>query len=313
MEDRLSRNGHAVHSEVRGAPAEGQPGLALVALVAIALITVAWWALALHPVTAATPHWLARTQAVCFGTGPTGLPSVGGWIVLIGEPVGMVIALLLIWGGSLRRDLRWLRARRWGPAAMAVAGLALGFGAAFAVQRVRGALVTGGEAFDVTGSDRPVERPGTPAPPLVLVDQHGARFDLASMRGNPVLVTFAFAHCEVVCPTVVQEVRAARRDAGAARMPMVIVTLDPWRDAPARLPHMARDWQLTEGDRVLSGTVEEVNAALDAWGVPRSRDAATGEVAYATVVFVVDSQGRIDARMQEGFYRLRSLLPAGPG
>ena len=114
-----------MHPEVRGAPAEGQPGLALVALVAIVLITVAWWALALHPVTAATPHWLARTQDVCFGTGATGLPSVGGWIVLIGEPVGMVIALLLIWGESLRRDLRWLRARRWGLAAMAVAGLAL--------------------------------------------------------------------------------------------------------------------------------------------------------------------------------------------
>ena len=188
-----------------------------------------------------------------------------------------------------------------------------GFGVASAMQRVRGALAIGGEAFDVTGRDRPVERPGTPAPPLVLVDQHAARFDLASMRGTPVLVTFAFAHCEVVCPTVVQEVRAARRDAGAARMPMVIVTLDPWRDVPTRLPHMARDWQLTEGDRVLSGTVEEVNAALDAWGVPRSRDAATGEVAHATVVLVVDSQGRIDARMQEGFYRLRSLLPAGPG
>ena len=187
-----------------------------------------------------------------------------------------------------------------------------GFGVASAMQRVRGALAIGGEAFDVTGRDRPVERPGTPAPPLVLVDQHGARFDLASMRGTPVLVTFAFAHCEVVCPTVVQEVRAARRDAGAARMPMVIVTLDPWRDVPARLPHMARDWQLTEGDRVLSGTVEEVNAALDAWRVPRSRDTSTGEVAHATVVLVVDAQGRIDARMQEGFYRLRSLLTAGP-
>ena len=56
MEDRLSRNGHAVHSEVRGAPAEGKPGLALVALVAIALITVAWWALALKAARERHPY-----------------------------------------------------------------------------------------------------------------------------------------------------------------------------------------------------------------------------------------------------------------
>ena len=312
MEDRLNTGGHSAHLDVRGAPVEGRPGLALVALVVIALTTVAWWALALYPVNTATPHWLARTQAVCFGTGETGLPSAGGWILLIGEPVGMVIALLVIWGGSLRRDLHWLRSRRWGPAVMAAAMAALAFGMLAAAQRVRGALGQAGEPFDVTGSDQPVQRPGTPAPALVLVDQHGERFDLASLQGGTVIVTFAFAHCATVCPTVVQDVRAARRQAGAAT-PIVVVTLDPWRDVPARLPHIARGWQLEEGDRVLSGSVDEVNAALDAWQVPRSRDASTGEVVHATVVLVVDSQGRIDARMQEGFYRLTGLLPAGPG
>lgn len=307
MEDRLTTGVRPAPLHAGGTPGT-RPGLALAALVAIAAITAAWWALALHPVGPATPQWLARTQAVCFGTEATGLPSTGGWILLVGEPLGMLVALWVIWGGSLRRDLRWLVSRRAGRVVAVAAALLVAAGVGAAARRVTAALGHGGEAFSVSGGEAPVERPGTAAPPLQLVDQHGERFDLAAHRGAPVVVTFAFAHCATVCPTVVQEVRAARREAGAESAAMVVVTLDPWRDVPARLPHIARDWQLVEGDRVLSGSVEEVNAALDAWQVPRTRDAATGDLSHATLVLVVDSQGRIDARMRDGFYRLRGLL-----
>ena len=63
-------------------------GVALAALGVIVLVTVAWWALALYPAGAATPEWVARTRLVCFGAMPGGLPSAGGWVLLVGEPWG---------------------------------------------------------------------------------------------------------------------------------------------------------------------------------------------------------------------------------
>lgn len=272
-------------------------GLAAIALVAIIAITIAWWTLALYPAGPAAPAWLARTQAACFGTTSNGLPSAAGWLVLIGEPLGMVALLLVVWRDALRDDLRWLLQRGWGRIACTVTALVVAAGIAIAVQRVRAALGLAGEPFDPQGGFIALEHPGTMAPPINLVDQDGRRFDLAQARGTRVMVTFAFAHCADVCPTVVQDLRAARRDAGAADVPLVVVTLDPWRDVPARLPHMAAQWNLEAGDRVLSGTVDEVTRALDAWGIARSRDTTTGEVGHATVAVLVDEEGRIAARV----------------
>jgi hypothetical protein len=36
-----------------------------------------------------------------------------------------------------------------------------------------------------------------------------------------------------------------------------------------------------------------VEAALDAWDVPRTRDLATGEVTHPSLVYVIDAAGRI--------------------
>ena len=51
---------------------------------------------------------------------------------------------------------------------------------------------------------------------------------------------------------------------------------------PARLPAIATRWELAAGDRVLSGSVEDVNRALSAWGAGRSRNASTGEIDHVT-------------------------------
>ncbi|MBM4382973.1 MAG: SCO family protein [Deltaproteobacteria bacterium] len=108
-----------------------------------------------------------------------------------------------------------------------------------------------------------------PAPPLGLVDQHGARVDVAALRGHPTLITFAFAHCETVCPALVSQALAAQRNAAPDSHPRVaIITLDPWRDTPSRLPALARSWQLPDDAIVLSGAPAEVNAALDRWNAP---------------------------------------------
>ena len=81
------------------------------------------------------------------------------------------------------------------------------------------------------------------------------------------LLTFAFAHCETVCPLLVTDVVTARRRLAGDSATALIVTLDPYRDVPARLPSIARRWGLGPEERVLSGPVAEVERVLEDWGV----------------------------------------------
>ena len=134
---------------------------------------------------------------------------------------------------------------------------------------------------------------------LRLTDQAGETFDLARYmdRGRPVLVTFAFAHCETVCPVLVKDVLDAQRiadeDPETDRPAVVVVTVDPWRDTPSRLPHVAMQWGLDEDAHVLSGSVDDVLETLRAWEVSISRDELTGEITHPAVVYVIDRLGRV--------------------
>jgi cytochrome oxidase Cu insertion factor (SCO1/SenC/PrrC family) len=269
---------------------------ALAGLVALFTITAAWWALALWPLESG-PVWLERTRYVCFGVSESGLPDAAGWIGLIGGPAGMLIILLAGW----RRGLVGVARRARGSRALAalLAGLALGgatlvTGAAVRVQQAQPSAAWPEEAYPLPSSNYP--RLDRAAPPLVLTSQHGGLLDLAAFRGQPVLVTFAYAHCATICPLIVTHALKAQ-DAlrGSDDEPAVlVVTLDPWRDPPSRLMAMARSWGFPEhGAWVLSGSVGEVESTLDDWEVPRTRDETNGEVTHPALVYIVDRDGRL--------------------
>ena len=267
--------------------------VALQLFAAILLITAAWWALALWPLPEGAPAWLARTRWVCFNAAPQGLPDAGGWLLLVAQPLSMLGTLIVVWGDGVREGLRAITRTPLGRGAtLAVAALAaLGVGAT-AVRVARAAAVPAA----ILPPGAPPEtypRLDRPAPPLVLTDQAGGTFDLAALRGRPAIVTFAFAHCTAVCPLVVQDALRARDLAADLRPALAIVTLDPWRDPPARLPAVARGWKITGDGVVLSGAVADVEATLDAWQVARARDPLTGDVAHPPLVYLIDREGRI--------------------
>lgn len=269
-----------------------RPWAPVAALGAIAAITVAWWALALWPVGAAAPDWFLRTRVVCFGSTADSLPDTAGWIVLIGQPIGMVVLLGAVWGAELRRGLALMMARTAGQVAMGVVLAALAAGAFGVVVRARSA---GGEPFATGAGDIAAQltRVNDPAPALTLTDQHGREVSLGAFRGRPVLVAFAYAHCETVCPLIVSDVLAARQRAGESSPPALLVTLDPWRDTPSRLPSIATRWNLPDGAHVLSGPPDVVERTLNAWRVPRVRNEKTGDISHPSMVYVIDAAGRI--------------------
>ena len=292
---------------------EGPELAALGAVAFLAVVTAAWWAFALWPVPGEAAAWLARARTVCFNVGPSGLPDASGWLLLIGQPIGMFAALMAIWGSAVRAGMRRVAARTSGRVFLAACGLAVLAGLGAAGARVASARSGGAPfALDETLPDT-YPRLDRAAPALGLVDQSGARLELAALRGRPALVTFAFAHCEAVCPAIVRQVveaqRRVREAAEGSRAPrVVVVTLDPWRDTPSRLPALAQGYGLGDDAFVLSGSVDEVNALLDRWDVARGRDEKTGDVAHPPLVYVLDAEGRIAFAATGGTEALVELL-----
>lgn len=271
----------------------GRAWAALSTLVVIAAITASWWSLALWPVGPTTPTWFLRTRAVCFGTTLNDLPNAGGWLLLVGQPLGMLVVLTAVWGAELRAGFALATRRVFGQVVVGVTAAAIVTGLAAAVLRVTG---RDAQAFS-PGTDRDLAaaltRVNDEAPAFALVDQHGQSISLEALRGQPVLVTFAYAHCETVCPVLVNDVLTAQRRLTDRAPRVIVVTLDPWRDTPSRLDSIARDWNMGAEAHLLSGEPPAVERVLNAWRVPRVRNEKTGDLSHPGVVYVIGFDGRI--------------------
>lgn len=283
-----------------------RPPLAVVALGAILVITAAWWALALWPLEPTAPQWLLRTREVCFGATHSGLPHAGGWLLLIGEPIGLIGFLLVVWGAELRDGLARMQSRLAGRVLVLAVVVAVVTGLFASVRRVAATSGGGGEPFALN-AELPA-RGTAPAPALLLADQHGEQVSLAQFGGRWVLITFAFGHCDDICPVIVEHTRRGRADEGATDIPILVVSLDPWRDTPDRLPGIASTWQLEGEDRVLSGSIDVVNATLDRWRIARERDPNSGMIAHGSTIVLVDPAGREAWRVEGAPQRIREAI-----
>jgi protein SCO1/2 len=234
-----------------------------------------------------------RTRETCFGTAATGLPDAGGWLALVGQPLGMLLVLFAVWGKEVRDGLRATMRFVLGQLAVGVVGAALLAGVLGVVVRVRDADASTFASSPTEALAGQLNRLNDAPKPFALVDQTGRTVTLEQFRGKPVLVTFAYAHCETVCPLLVSEVLGARDRLGGRAPAVLIVTLDPWRDTPSRLPSIAERWGATGDAHVLGGSPEEVERVLNAWRIPRARNERTGDVSHPSVVYVVGADGRI--------------------
>jgi protein SCO1 len=266
---------------------------AMAALAAIVAITASWWSLALWPVGPSTPAWFIQTRAVCFGTMLNDLPNAGGWLLLVGQPIGMLVVLATVWTAELRAGFALALRRISGQLIVGLVAAAIVAGLGGVVVRVSG---WNDRSFSA-GSDRDIAtaltRVNDEAPALTLVDQRGQQISLDRFHGRPVLVTFAYAHCETVCPLVVADVLAAQRQLSDRAPAVIVVTLDPWRDTPSRLNTIADVWNMGSEAHVLSGSPEAVERALNAWRVPRVRNEKTGDLSHPAIVYVLGPDGRI--------------------
>ncbi|MHB8220088.1 MAG: SCO family protein [Acidimicrobiales bacterium] len=149
--------------------------------------------------------------------------------------------------------------------------------------------------------DRPV--PSTP-----LVTQQGRPTSLAAYRGRYVLMAPFLTLCQEECPMTTGALLAMKHDvqvAGLARKVVFLeVTVDPWRDSPARLAAYAQRFGVTWP--LLTGSLTDLTAFWKYFGIyfakvpeatPPATDWWTGkpltfDVAHSDGFILIDPAGR---------------------
>lgn len=261
--------------------------------------TMGWWAFAFAPVSPSSPEWFTAARNACFGTLETGLPDTYGWMVLILGPGSLFLGLLVAWYDELKSGLRRAFQSVRGLAVISVFAV-LAFAEARMVWNVieNGIAVSRMSFTSGETGDLPSDYPRTALVPreFSLVNQRGEQVTLASLRGKVVLLTFAFAHCQTVCPALVQQAIQAVGDKDGIvdeRFHLLIVTLDPWRDTPKSLPQLASKWNLPKNASVLSGSPDEVEKTIRSFNVPFERNTKTGDISHPALTFVIDPEGKV--------------------
>ena len=127
--------------------------------------------------------------------------------------------------------------------------------------------------------------------PATWRDQSGATRTLESLRGSPVLLAMVYTHCTATCPLAVAELKRVAVQHRDARL--VLVSLDPERDDPARLAEYARGLGLDDARwTLLSGADSDVRDLAATLGV-RYRRVTPEDLAHSNLITVLDRQGRI--------------------
>jgi protein SCO1/2 len=129
-----------------------------------------------------------------------------------------------------------------------------------------------------------------------LVDQNGRSFTLASLHGEPAIVTFVSAHCTDACPLINAQFAAAARELKRRGTPgrLVTITLDPEHDPPSLMRAMARQFGADARTwLVASGTPANVNAIARAFGVVAIAGKSGYREEHTTFVYELDASGTL--------------------
>lgn len=114
-------------------------------------------------------------------------------------------------------------------------------------------------------------------PDLTLTGTSGRPLNLTkTTKGKLTLLYFGYTHCPDVCPTTMADLAAALRrltPAQRARIAVVFVTTDPWRDTPK----VIKSWLASFNPSFigLTGEYAKIQAAAKQLGIPLEKPSST--------------------------------------
>ena len=129
------------------------------------------------------------------------------------------------------------------------------------------------------------------------VDTTGRERPLASLVGEPFVLSLVYTRCTTVCPRTIAELQRLERDAAGGRpVRFVLVSLDPEHDVPDTLASFAAKHALDPARwTLLTPEGEALQALAAALGVARGPDAGGG-VVHSAVIAMVDATGDVRSR-----------------
>src|ERR1700730_7886781 len=145
----------------------------------------------------------------------------------------------------------------------------------------------------------PMRQPGpaalnVKAPDFVLVNQDGARFDSAKLRGKIVAIDFIYTTCTDVCPLFTAnfaDLQRALNKEHAGNVFFISITTDPEFDSPKVLKAYAQRYGAEFNNwAFLTGTEEQLKAVwkgLDIRVIKKGR----GLVQHTSLTTILDRQG----------------------
>lgn len=135
--------------------------------------------------------------------------------------------------------------------------------------------------------------------PFTLIDHDSKPFDAARLQGRWTLVFFGFTNCPDVCPATLGVLAQVDKQLAALpssnRPQVVLISVDPQRDTPARLKSYVG--LFSPSFVGVTGTTEHIERITQAFSVPvalRKTD-ATYTVEHSGAIFLVDPDGALHA------------------
>jgi protein SCO1/2 len=155
----------------------------------------------------------------------------------------------------------------------------------------------GAQASLVTGT---LLEPARPLPVLDHIDDSGAVFDAARLKGRWSLLFFGFTSCPDVCPmtlTLLAQVEKSLADLPAEDRPhVVLMSVDPKRDTPQRLASYVKFFSPSFVG--VTGSQSAVESFTRQLGVPvaiRSLDDGSYTVDHSATIFLINPNAELRA------------------
>ncbi len=255
------------------------------------MVTLIWWAFAFMPTPEVSPEWLTAARNACFGSLENGLPDAYGWMILILGPASFLVGLLVTWWDEFRQAISKLTT--WNPRSLLFLLVCLnlfGIEGVWVAKKIISARQLSSMDFrSEILTDLPMDYPYSKIPytSFELVDHVGRSVRMDDiLKDNTVILSFAYAHCQSVCPALVEQLKGAIHSLNPGRVRLLLITLDPRRDTPSSLPGLASRWNLPPNAHLLSGSVPVVESVLRSFNVPFSRDSSSGEIDHPALIYV---------------------------
>jgi protein SCO1 len=127
---------------------------------------------------------------------------------------------------------------------------------------------------------------GVRAPAFELTDERDEPIAMSDFRGEPVIVTFLYTHCDDTCPAAAQQVKGALDDLGHD-VPALAIAVEPPRDTPDSARAFLSKQRMLGRMRFVLGTRAELQPLWRGYAI---RPQAPGEEHQARIV-LVDGRG----------------------